>query len=623
MPSPSPVACLLKTAPYLDYRSRETGNGVRLVPRGRLNGCDFRPYVWAGESREQERLWLNRLFEEGAGKISQSHPPHVCLSCSCVIDGDAPEICIPGRGGNRYSHASWQECQEALERWRVGFRGGFPKRSHSREPGRPRAVPVSGNRIPAQGGILGKSTTIGDSRMNKDILAIVRGFRSKGYTVEQSAGTSHFFVRGPDGGLFTTLPSTPHARGVTEAQNALRKAPDLRAAQKTERKAAALGAPSQEERRPAPAERIGDLPEIRGGKLPVTAWWLWENMRTEAERGGQAATMQDRSGWIWVGHVSKLIDKLWPALFDAGTASRREVFSILPEYLRLTGHTVSVKNRGPNALNEYWVAGAWTGGPDTLSQARIAGGAEKRGNTQRTNIELVKQAAAAIAGTDGYFTTRQIIDALPDVNHTTISTCLSEIAASDYPITKIKSGTYQITGAHMTAPKSPGAVASPPPPRRSGLRIEVLHYKQSRPEVPESIAEVSKALNASETSVARILREWWLDGSQGIERLKGNLYAFRPHLLPEGHKLRKPLPRDNEEKPQAAVAPEPAAMPEQKPEPEAKEEEKTMPAGRKRIEDFIALRPDAKLYAEMFTTSDGVTVVIDENGEMRELRPKP
>jgi hypothetical protein len=463
--------------------------------------------------------------------------------------------------------------------------------------------------------------------MNKDITTIVRGFRDKGYTVEQSTGTSHFFVRNPDGSLFGTLPSTPHIRGVTEAQNLLRRAPDLKAAQRAQRKAAAaaaLGAAAPVEA-PAPAEKIARLPEIHDGKLPLTAWWVWDHIREEAARGGRKAQYGGKDGFIWTGHVSAMVLRLWPELADSVTISPREAQATIGEYLRLTGHVVNVKNRGPNAQSEYWTAPAWSGGPDTVSKARtVARGAQPVGTVHNRNLAAVQTAVAKLADANGTVTTAQIAAELPDILSNTISTLLSELVASDFPLNKVKNGVYHYEGKpHM---KEAPAGAS----RRSNLRLEVLRYKQDRADVPESVEDVAKALEAAESSVARALREWYTDGTQGIDRLTGNLYVFRRHLLPEGHPLRgtpaaepaTPGPvsvdqdharSEQEHRPavQEPVTPAPPAVPQE-----------AAPPGRKRIEDFIALRPDAKLYAEMFTTADGVTIVIDEDGQMRELRPK-
>ncbi len=644
MPRLDPTARLVKTAPYLDFRvvvveaGRERGTGphrndaidhpnhlYRQVGRGRRNnsdpvsfidGWDFRPYDWAGENRAEERAWLDNLFKEGDGELNeQPHRPHTCLSCSCTIEGDEPEIRVPGKTGSsaRYSHASWQECQAAMERARKAFRASFPGgHRHGGVPGHARAKPVASS-YPSRskaGGILDSPATPGDN-MNKDILAIVRGFRDKGYTVEQSTGTSHFFVRNPNGSLYTTLPSTPHARSVTEAQNLMRRAPDLKAEQRAQRKltaAAALGEPAPAEA-PAPAERIAELPELREGKLPLTAWWLWDHLREEAERGGNHAQYRGKDGWMWTGHVSAMILRLWPKLAD--NTLHREAAITLGEYLRLTGHVVNVRNRGPNAKSEYWLAAVWAGGPDTVGKARtLARGAQPAGSVHDRNIAAVQEAVTKLADAHGTVTTAQVVAELPDINSNAISTLLGEVAASKFPLSRVKKGAYKFMGEpHMTETHTP---------RRSGLRLEVLHYKQDRPDVPESVADVAAALKAAESSVGRALREWYLDGTQGIDRITGNLYVFRRHLLPESHPLREAKPEKEEIETEAPSKVAPKVTP-----PAAPVPQEAAPAeGRKRIEDFIALRPDAKLYAEMFTTADGVTIVIDEDGQMRELRPK-
>jgi hypothetical protein len=441
--------------------------------------------------------------------------------------------------------------------------------------------------------------------MNKDILAIVRGYRDKGYTVAQSPGTSHYFVRYPDGSLYATLPSTPHARGVTESMNLLRRAPDLKAVQKAERKAAAavaLGAPV-EERRLAPAEQIGDLPEVRYGKLPITAWWLWDHMRAEAERGGRPALHQDKNGYIWTGHISKAIHRLWPKIAETKTAVQREAVTTLPEYLRLTGHAATIRNRGPNALSEYWVSSVWAGGPETINKARGAGAQERHSGQ---HFETIKDVIRNLAGPEGIVTTRQIVAEVPDINQTSVSTILGEIVRSGFPLEKVKNGQYRYVGENMGAvTKEPTAARSS---RRANLRLEVLRYKQNKPGTPESVAEVAAALDgAPETSVGRILREWWADGTQGIERLTGNLYVFRPHLLPEDHPLRNaPAARAEEPEPEppaqesAPPAPVPAAP-------------KATPKGHQRIIDLLASKPGARLFAEVFHQGD-LVVVVDEEG---------
>jgi hypothetical protein len=466
--------------------------------------------------------------------------------------------------------------------------------------------------------------------MNTDILAIVRGFRHKGYTVEQSTGTSHFFVRNPDGSLYTTLPSTPHARGVTESQNQLRKAPDLKAADKAKRKvaaAAALGGPAPAEA-PRPAEQMAELPEVREGKIPLTAWWLWDHLRVEAERGGRKAQYQGKDGWIWEGHVTAAMARLWPKLADADTVRREAVVS-LGEYLRLTGHVVNIKNRGPNALSEYWLAPVWAGGPDTIGKARSAArGVKQRGGTHDQNIAAIEAAVVKLAAPQGTVTTGQLIAELPGINPSVISTLLGEVVASTFPLNRVKNGTYQYEGEpHMT---------QTPASRRPNPRLEVLRYKQERPDVPESVAEVAAALRISDQAAGKALREWWQDGTQGIDRLTGNLYVFRTHLLPDGHPLRNTpaetapeaemhlTPREVAQIETAAEtpAPEKTALADKKVREAVEATKPKTPAGHQRIEDFVALRPDAKLYAEMFTTADGVTILIDEDGQMRELRPK-
>jgi hypothetical protein len=313
-----------------------------------------------------------------------------------------------------------------------------------------------------------------------------------------------------------------------------------------------------------------------------------------------------------------MVLRLWPKL--TSDPMRREAPATLGEYLRLTGHVVNVKNRGPNAQSEYWTATAWAGGPDTVSKARtLARGAQPQGSVHDRNIAAIQEAVAKLADTNGTITTAQLIAELPGINSNNISSLLGEVVASKFPLSKTKNGVYKFEREpHMT---------ETPAPRRSNLRLEVLRYKQDRPDVPESVEDVAAALDAAESSVGRALRDWYLDGTQGIDRLTGNLYVFRRHLLPEGHPLRE---ADAKEVVEQAVTEAPvtppasvtAKVPVAPPTAPVLPPQKVAAPGRKRIEDFIALRPDAKLYAEMFTTADGVTILIDEDGQMRELRPK-
>lgn len=451
--------------------------------------------------------------------------------------------------------------------------------------------------------------------MNKDILAIVRGFRNKGYTVEQSTGTSHFFVRDPEGNLYTTLPSTPHARGVSEAQRMLDRAPDLKAAAKAQRKlavAAALGAPAPVDA-PAPAEQIAELPEVRDGKLPLTAWWLWDHLREEAERGGRTAQYQGQDGWMWTGHVTATILKLWPKLTEADDSIRREATLTLGEYLRLTTHAIVTKNRGPNAPSEYWLSGSWHGGPDTVGKARtIARGAKHVGSTHDRHIEQIQEAVAKLADTEGTVTTRQVVAELPDINANTISILLGEVVASKFPLSKIKNGVYKYEGkARMTQ--------APAKTRRSDLRLEVLRYKQGKPDTPESVAEVAAALDAAESSVGRALREWFLDGTQGIDRLTGNLYVFRPHLLPESHPLRNVTVEPEPEVAEPAEPVVPAAPTvEVKPVPAVKTPTRVAEQP-DWVTRLLEANPNRMLYVEVTRVGD-VIVITDEHGVTYQAR---
>ena len=588
-------------------------------------------YAWRGRDRWQERIWLDTVYEQGGVFMPAGHPPHICLFCGEKIMPDEEEVkLVLGPINTRYTHSSWEACQAASRQHSLAFRHSFPGKQSE---GRRRTSTWSGP--PDQrGGILERDRPPrGETDMASDTRQILKGFRDKGYVAELGRNNSHWFIRNPaDGELLTVMPSTPSdIRGLNASRVILKRAPDLKAASRSKRMAraaAALGAsvPTVAPQVLTPAAEMAkeghlSIPSVKAGKIVTAAWWLWDNLRKLAERDGERLEHHDTAGWYWNGTLQGVVSSLWPLIPEhRDDKNRREVVTALSAYLKATQHIVVLATHGRND-SDYWVSDVWRGGPNSVglavAEAKRAG--LKLGGPLALNQKRVMATIQELAqGKYTEFATAEIVSRL-GLDRGTVSSALHGVEdRDDFDLKHLSRGTWGYTPSDREPDLTEKEKETPMPAtaaraRNPHQRLAVLRAAQEHPDVLFSIQDMSGWLaGAPESSISTALRNWASKGF--IERIDSGLYICRSGNTDGGEE------GENGEEVRDTAPPAvqaPPAPPAAAPEPEVSAPRADVP---KRIADLLRLRPDAKLYAEVYRAAGGtVIIVMDEDGDMHEI----
>ncbi len=630
---------LFVSAPYCDLSQLDIARHQYPRGHGRRNGLPAweEGYVWRGQDRWQECIWLDTIYEQGGVVMPAGHPPHICLFCSeRIAPGEAEVKLVLGPLSTRYTHSSWERCQQAL---RNHSRSSFPGK-------RPRINITSGLRD-TRGGILERDRLPqGDPDMASDTRQILREFRSKGYVTELGGKNGHWFVRKPDGELLTVMPSTPSdIRGLNAARLILKRAPNLKAAsreQRMARAAAELGAsvPTAAPQALTPAAKMAQeghlsIPSVKTGDVITTAWWLWDNLRKLAEHDGERAEHHGAAGWHWNGTLQGVVSSLWPLIPERrDDKHRREIITSLASYLKATQHLAVLATHGQHD-SDYWVSDVWRGGPSSVgqavTQARKAGVAfgGPLALNQKQVMDAIRRRAQNKAIT---FTIKEIVDRT-GLSRVTVTGTLHTIRnREDLGVKHVARGAWAYTPpigepGPIETEKETLMPAAPTAARNPHRRLAVLRAAQEHPDVLFSIQEASGWLEgAPGSSVSTALRYWAEKGF--LEKVGSGLYICRSSNAAAGEEPETvALPASTEQfldDPSAGTRPlrDEAPAPVTPPAPPTAAPVSTPSASvPQRIADLLRLKPDAKLYAEVGRFGNGtVIVVMDEDGGMHELR---
>lgn len=346
----------------------------------------------------------------------------------------------------------------------------------------------------------------------KEVKQLIAQFQDAGCEVVFSQGSKHWKIYDPDGRFVHSMSGTPRKGGMSITKNVLRKIQRERASQMAVTKLAPVkfsNTPANPAAYlPKPAGRDQQqplLPDLSKAGIQKAAMLLWDEIRRLAAKPGTRTVNHEGSeGYLWSGSRQEVMLDTWPKLPpDAADKVTRTASMQLGAYLKLTGNMHLVTHPKPGARPPeppvWWVRTAWKPGPDGLDAARRAAAGKPPGTSPRRRTEhpkfsdyMVDQVRGAVRGLAKRgepFRTRDVIEALPAVPDTTVSSILVWLSRQDgEDLTQVKMGWYSAYGKYDPQPAAPRRAGEV----EAGIRADLRKPAERKEPLPTTPSQVKR-----------------------------------------------------------------------------------------------------------------------------------